>query len=214
MSGVIKKNVEDHLFDFVYNMALRDAVMQKAYGGEKKHLGNCVKAKARIKEYIDSILDNNQPDFNTVAEDVEKAFADFHKTQNGAQFTFGNTQKLINMTAKYMFLITYKNKCRQTRGCFRCCHCPVDNIMLGKVVELVEALPKKEKDELSRNLQGFKAEDDSTTKVLAKNWKGVFKEPWSKIKKDRYDTFQAIVKYLADKENVLPIEFDYKYWGQ
>lgn len=47
----------------------------------------------------------------------------------GSSFEFGNAQKLINMTAKYIASGMFTSKC----GCggnFQYCHCPMDSIMV------------------------------------------------------------------------------------
>ncbi len=216
MSGNISNSIDDYLFEFAYSIALRDAVMQKAYEGEKKHLANNIEAKMLVKKYIQKVFNGENPCFYSTEKEVENSFKRLHFGTSCPVFSFGNTQKLINMTAKYMFLATYNDEEKRDR--FKCCHCPVDSIMLGKVIELVEELSEKDKEVLkeillNKRVLAFESKDGSSKiKIFEKGWKAEFTKPWSKIKTDRYDTFQAIVKYLAEKENTNPIGFDYMHW--
>ena len=45
----------------------------------------------------------------------------------GDGFTFGNAQKLVNMTAKYMFLRAYGDNGERSK--FEGCDCPMDGVM-------------------------------------------------------------------------------------
>lgn len=211
MIDSIKPPIDDCLFDFAYKMALRDAVLQKAYEDEKKHLEENYAAKNIIKKYIKSIFDNKQPEFKRISKEVEESFEEFHKGKQYAQFSFGNTQKLINMTAKYMFIATYNEG--KKRKLFDCCHCPVDRIMLKKVAERIDDLPEEDKNKLREKVPIIKGNNGKEVRLFDKGWKSVFTEPWSQITEDRYDAFQAIVKHLAENKRLSPIEFDYVYWG-
>lgn len=190
---------QDAIFNFIYELSLRDATLQKAYAGSLDELRNNDKAKGYVKEYIDKLMNNelNDNSFLETAEKVENAFDGYKPT-----FTFGNVQKLINMSVKYMFIACYNNK--EARELFRLCHCPMDSIMVDVVINQL-----KEKGEFNNLLKG----------------KATFlRQGWSKIKSEgcysrgelpeQYERFQKIVRFLADEEGCNPIEYDYKMWGQ
>ena len=180
--------MEKEIFYFIYKTALRDAVMRTAYTGDRKKLLENKKAHDATKEYIDAVLDGKHPNFYEAAEKVEKKFGD-------KEFTFGNTQKLINMCVKYAYIATYNNK--ELRENFRDCHCPMDGSMVEKVIEKIE---DRAKDVL--------AED------YIRGWRGFLRQPWSRMERDKkqYEVFQNVVKKLAEEEDKVPIEYDYKYW--
>ena len=102
----MEKKMQDEIFSFVYKMAFQDAVQQKAYEGKKKDL--CETPKM----------------FKDVALELFKAV-------NKDNFTFGNAQKVINMTAKYLYIICYADSAFRDR--FKYCHCPMDRVMLNIV---------------------------------------------------------------------------------
>lgn len=125
--------MKEKIFDFAYMMAFRDATMRNAFkrfSAEQNDDGmyherkQRVKAASRgiVKSYIDEILDADidSPDpIATIIGVCEKMERD--------GFTFGNAQKLVNMTAKYMFLSSYADK--EKRKLFAKCHCPMDGEM-------------------------------------------------------------------------------------
>lgn len=199
----------NEIFDFVYAIAMRDATQQKAYEligyktskGAKKLddykkeelLQNSI-AKNIISKYIDDIIAGNNPNFYDVEKDVEESFASFIKGKKYLSFfTFGNCQKLINMTVKYFYIVTYP--CPTIRSYFNNCHCPMDNVMIKTV-----------KRELKNNKKPLK-DFNITSAELSKSWSRIVQGNTS-----QYDTFQDIVKYLAKQQGVNPIEYDYLMW--
>ncbi len=134
-------SIDDYIFDFVYVAAMRDATMQLAYTGNKKGLWNPTKGDEgtvnTIKEYLRGhvleILDGKYSEPDKTEEDYSASLLALSKTICGEinYFTFGNAQKLINMTVKYFYITTFGEP--EKRKCFRYCHCPVDGKMLNKV---------------------------------------------------------------------------------
>lgn len=208
-------SLEERIFNFAYKMALRDATLQQSYKGtDKKSLRANNEARGFVSEYIEAIFNGMQPCFYDTETKVENSFRDFIKnkkltTEKGtlAEFTFGNAQKLINMTAKYMYISAYANDGIRER--FQCCHCPMDSIMVDrlkiKIAENVEAD------------QTFKVRIIQLAKEFNESgkWKTFLSKPWSGITSSnctQYTLFQSLVSILAQREHILPIEFDYKYW--
>lgn len=201
--------VDDKVFEFIYTIAMRDATQQKAYNligykatkdakkpddYKKEALLQNNVAKDIIREYIDNIISGNNPDFYIVEKAVEDSFIVFIQGKTYlSPFTFGNCQKLINMTVKYFYIVTYSGS--TIRSYFNNCHCPMDNVMIKTV-----------KRELKNNkipLKDFKI----TSEELSKSWSRIVQGNTS-----QYDAFQEIVKYLAKQKGVSPIEYDYLMW--
>lgn len=119
-----KNTIDGKIFDFAYELAMRDATMRTAFTGttiyallgkrnpstkcdatsEQKENASC--AKNAVWRYIEGIRtnkgykdkDEHDAIFLRTAKKVIDAFKEYR--DGGSSFTFGNAQKLINMTAK------------------------------------------------------------------------------------------------------------------
>lgn len=128
--------IYDKLYEFAYKMAFRDATMRNAFrrldDEEESHF-KAIKEEMRnnyvdyVKEYIEAIFREQYPQ---PLEYIEK-ISNPGLVNHNERFTFGNAQKLINMTAKYMFLSCYQDETK--RELFRNCDCPMDSFMIKKV---------------------------------------------------------------------------------
>lgn len=192
-------DIGNKIFEFAYELALRDATIRTAYKGNKAVLRRNNTAKKIIKDYIDSIIKGEPTDFDSVASDVEQSFTEYVKPKKeNVIFTFGNTQKLINMTVKYMYIATYDNE--KIRDRFKNCHCPLDSYMRDKVWAEIKNCDDSDIAECRNFLSKHRFYNCS----------------WSKIKSDGreiYDKFQETVRFLAEREGITPVNFDYKYWN-
>lgn len=197
------KTMQDYLFDFAYGEALRDAINQQAFKGEKNYLYDCKEGKAAVRKYIDDILKGEHPSFEDAEKNTEKIFNDYIKSQrpeSNQRFTFGNTQKLINMTVKYIFISAYAQSYEEFRKLFSDCHCPLDRLMAGMVREEFD----KADDEAAQRIK----------KQLSDNYKRINKDmTWSNIDVETYNCYQQMVRLLAEKEKLIPIEYDFVKWG-
>lgn len=47
------------------------------------------------------------------------------------------------------------------------------------------------------------------------DWRSEISNSWSNMQheKGQYENYQKIIKYLAEKEKVIPLEIDYVYWN-
>ncbi len=137
-------DINDKIFDFAYSMAFRDATMRNAFpmfdSEKKRENGTNVfrdrkrkikdYSKGIVRDYIDEILADKEPDpLNTI-----KKLCNGENKKQG--FSFGNAQKLVNMTAKYMFLSAYGDS--QQRKKFKNCHCPMDGVMMERLKDNCE----------------------------------------------------------------------------
>lgn len=196
-----------HIFELVYMNAMRDALLQKAFEGSKKDLMNNKKNGVRkvVQNHINDIINGKY-----IKKEQEDYDNDFYKLAdsicekiNNNEFTFGNAQKLINMTVKYFYLLAYNDQDMTSK--FKYCHCPMDKIIKDKVV--LEYRNSGHKEYLKFKMYGSEKEAWSYV-----TWSDIEKhEPDNDVKFgiDVYKQFQNMVRYLSGKE-LIPIEYDYK----
>lgn len=210
---IIENTVEDKIFNFVFIAAMRDATYQKAYDvKEKKWLWSkeTHDVMKKLKDHIDRILsheycpknhalnDNNREsydkDFLELAKSICSDINTLEKNHNIENvFSFGNAQKLINMTIKYFFMVSYRNI--GLRCAFSYCHCPMDEEMLKIVYQNAREKIKNK---------------DFTSEEFYKGWGAMHLE--NNQLPQRYIVFQEAVRELAEQKNMTPIEYDYYNW--
>ena len=184
---IYKYNVrKDKKFQFAYDMAFKDSTLRNAFVKKSKsdldfqNRKQYIKENAYciVKEYIDDIFEGNHPDPIIPIKKIEEKFSD-------KGFSFGNAQKLVNMTAKYMFLCTYYFEDKS--NLFNNCHCPMDGIMI---------------DVIKKRCKSFKHKNVSWSRL--KTIEGKIPQV--------YIDFQNEIKKICLEEESIPIEFDYFYW--
>ena len=197
------------IFDFVYSMALDDATKQNAYLGKKEFINSQDDVKALVRKYIDAIFDDKKnPEMMLTAWEIKKVL-------KGSEFSFGNIQKLINMSAKYMYISCYPRD-KNFREKFECCDCPMDSRMIHIVRKKYKQLCKEKNisDELLTIPDGYGGYTKDGSLIA-----------WSKIgfEEDEkegphsvevYKKFQEMVKCLASEKGLYPIEYDYLEWDK
>ena len=199
----IKQN--DPIFNFAYEMAFRDSTMRNAFkrlDSEKNDINAFWDRKERIKDaakpivwnYIDEIIIKQAH-----PEPIDKII-EVHRVCKSERFTFGNAQKLVNMTAKYMFISSYGDA--DKRGLFDECDCPMDGSMIAFV--------KKEFEDYDQ-LKGFKCTKEYEDFINI-SWDGC----WSKLDlitaiPEPYTRFQKCIKKICELRNysIMPIEVDF-----
>ena len=213
-------NIDQKIFDFVYHEALNDATLQGAYYGNKEEIEEIIEAKECIKEYVDKIVRGDKYDFDAVVDKVEVALQKSGIiTRQGSNddpksvFSFGNIQKLINMTVKYIYIGCYSNK--RLRGRFKDCHCPMDNYMLKIVWKEYDKLEVKNEDLLLTLNDGSK----KSRSISGVCWSQIgFDSTGDKKSKKIYDNFQRMINELCKAKSkelsrkVSPVEYDYFMW--
>lgn len=123
---------------------------------EQKDNAKC--AKKAVWDYINRLRidegyerrEQHDASFLATAENVINAFAGYGDDDSSSGF--GNAQKLINMTAKYIALGIYMDDCRED---FQYCHCPMDGIMVDKVTKLAGRLVDEGEEGLRVSLENF-----------------------------------------------------------
>ena len=200
-------DLDEKIFNFAYEFALRDATLQNAYTGSLDVLRKNAEAKLILRAYIDTIFAGNAYEglFWETAQRIEESFAAFLDGRQ-PRFTFGNTQKLINMTTKYMFIACYQNS--GLRRSFASCHCPMDRIMVDRVIKELERVFA-----LSSSIE----ERHQIRSLMSRGWKNLLRSPWSKMESsnvDQYKLYQRIVRFLSEREGISPLEYDFFMWRQ
>lgn len=201
-----KKNLDDKIFRFIYIEAMRDAVLQLSFKGDKKWLTESDELFDSLMGEIELLIDKvisgefiSKDEYNewflSTAINICKCIN--KKTINN-EFTFGNAQKLINIMLKYFYILSYKNDSLKER--FKFCHCPMDRQLLMKVwskrAELDDIMLGKYEDFLkSWGNEDFEKDEND-----------------KKIYPRRYLLFQQAVCHLSEKKNMSPLEYDYYEW--
>ena len=208
-------HTDEAIFEFAYRMALDDAIGQRAYisrgEGSKTKLRKLNEPKQVVKKYIEAIFNSDsQPEFEETIAEVEKTFKQYLNGEDDGEFTFGNAQKLVNMTAKYMFIATFERP--ELRRRFEKCHCPMDSIVVGEVIKQMKGNMPAEGPLVEKLQRKYECRDKKLSK-----WTVYLKQPWSSMTEDdreQYDLFQELVRYLCgvDDSKLSPIEFDFRTW--
>lgn len=206
------EKISSKIFEFTYMCAMRDAILREAFKGEKTWVENVTGAKVMLRKYIDKVLnndfdsqDNHDKYLLEIANEICKAINEERPQNAIAIFSFGNAQKLINMTVKYVYASCYQNP--NLRVGFRYCHCPLDSIMLNKVWKWCEdhyGGSNRRREILGRSEDFLKPWGNEGTK-------NEFQPILIEFPK-RYSLFQKAVKDLIDQGDIYPIEFDYMEW--
>ncbi len=216
----------NYLFDLAYMNAMGDATRRTNVGAGFKDIFLNTKdykcsnsAKISIKKYIDNTMSGNNSNFNRTASHVIRQLCRINNEYTG--FDFGNAQKLINMTAKYLFTMLYNSDDMDLRDSFSRFHCPMDSKMIDTVTKkysdyLNSLSIQNEMKKLTNNLFFYidangkpcrKGQGNKTNKWASVNWTDINRDT-----KYIYDKYQKMVGILANEEELLPLEYDLRYW--
>lgn len=193
--------INDYIFDFAYGEALNDLYWRD---GDNKGCKNDVVDAIRniVKAYANSVIFGECP---PTYEATYKTIFDIQSIElkNGnLGLTFGNAQKLLNMTMKYLYIICCTSDNQKTyRKRFSCCHVPMDSVM---------------RDIVSTHFPNELHKDENFDTVS-----------WSQMKVkedvDKYDingipkvyrTFQEAINIMIGNNDCIPLEFDYINWKE
>lgn len=203
-------NIKQYLIIFAYQMALNETTVHGAYTGYTNGLGSISYGAEHIKEYIRDIYDEKNPDFYELAEQLREDFKDH------PGFTFGHIQRLINTTAKYMYLGTYQNL--DNRNVFKCCHCPMDKDMIHRITSGYKQLMDDYPDEIDRDCYYFIINGKKSHAWDAITWNTIDFDIDGINSIEVYNKFQEMARILAEAlskdstEEILPIELSIIDW--
>lgn len=202
-----ENQTRERVFNFLYGCAMHDAILQLSFNDkEKKWVYDVQEAKECVKVYVNKLFserafrDQAEHDrmFRGLAHKICSAIN--KKKDRGDDFTFGNAQKLLNMTAKHCFIYIYRNP--SLRENFKFCHCPMDGIMLDAVWKKYEEIEKTD-DEGRRSVLG-------TSEEFHKSW-GKEDFEYGEVPR-RYNQFQKTIREWAERVGCIPLELDFYLW--
>jgi len=169
--------------------------------------------KKPVAEYLDSMLDNEHTvedkckykcmlDVLNEVKEINTQIKKVDPKHKG--FTFGNAQKLVNMSAKYLYIACYANP--EMRMRFDECDCPMDSIMIKGVINEAKEVGKDNKFKKLRNNTSW-----SSLSINDGNYENI--EVFiNSIPEEYYEFQQWIRKNKYEYENVL--DFDFRKWPE
>ena len=197
------------MFNFAYSLSFKDATIRKAFSKKQDeeykdfHSIKCSLKEGLyddVKTYISYIFDG-KANLGTCDEFIIKTCTEAERIDDS--FSYGNAQKLINMTAKYMYLSCYENS--NLRDLFKYCHCPMDSIMLKYVVNNCSNTETFYLGGKERKMwNSFSWSSLTLSDVKSAKQKGLM---------DPHHAFQSMVNGMKS-DNMNSIEFDYCYYNQ
>ncbi|WP_026488625.1 hypothetical protein [Butyrivibrio sp. XBB1001] len=172
------------VFNFIYLEALDDATRRTEAASLKHSIEGMESVREIVKEYAESVVHGDNPCFYYYEQKIEDVLYEQEKYR---KFTFGNIQKLINMTMKYLYIQYYDTDIYKN---FTCCNVPLDSGMR----------------DLIRKDYGVK------TISWECAWSKITRESTDrKYSLDNYINFQDAVVAIVknDSRYRIPLEFDY-----
>lgn len=213
--GITMESKYDEVLKAVIQKAYSDATQQGAYNAlfekdDKNASDNTTKAKNQCIEELKEKLTQltvfqSQKAYDDWHKELCQSFVEFFKKNLGIEeyFTYGNAQKWVNMTMKYLLLLCdILNKesdlMKKVESLSTYVHVPVDSYIIEEVWKNeTVTLPLKPK---CRGRNGFKY---ASEKVV----------PWSKWNETQYDEFQkSLRKYIVEQNYENPIQWENKEW--
>ncbi len=199
--------------------ALRDATLQGAFLGrtedilkDKNGSKKAKKTKDLVRKFaidltgMNVVVDDDYV-YTLISNVVKNAPSSIDKNGNAVSFTYGNAQKLINMTAKYLYIRNYSNP--QLAASFKHCHCPLDN----QIVKKLKSDAKRGSD-LDKSIKKLYSAVNNSEQT--KTWRQYLDLPWSSCTKERYQFFQKAIRETIEKKynnEITPLEYDYVMWN-
>lgn len=195
MSICLKKE----LYEFAYSEAVDDST-RRSFSGKTtvENIRKNESAKEAICSYVTKGIKKgvDLSDFLVCCDTVLDSIDD-------PDFSFGNAQKLINMTVKHLFISCYLDK--TYRNSFKSFDCAMDRLMIHKVWMKYKTVFPNDKETRIFVLKGIRTSDCS-------------KIAWSDLDKsegiDIYLKYQNMIRNLAKKEGVSPIEWELKEFNR
>lgn len=214
MQSYNQENLTNVVFEFVFECAMRVAISQRAFKGKKDWIRKVSEAQSSLREYIDKLFKNkfnsqtsHDKCFLKTVNSICKSINDKKPADVTDTFSFGNAQKLVNMTVKYLYIVCFHDP--ELRSKFEFCHCPLDSILLDTVWKRIgEIHGKKMRVQILGKHEVFCASWGDEELNEGGN------QPNSKTLPKRYATFQNAIRMIIGDGTLYPIEFDYLNWNQ
>ncbi len=211
----------DERVQFFYTLAFKDATLRGAYA-DRDSLQDLKKdLLASMQAYADGIQKEQKHPW----ENVDAFISAVYQANRGKynKFSYGNAQKAVNMFLKYLYGATIFAP--QLKEEFKNCHCPVDSVIIDKLIELIDGNQKpnlrKEYDDLEeqgvleiarykKNTKKAKKGDFHLNSVGRKHFENIV---WSGMDKGEYQAIRNLLLALGKDDSCTQLELDYKYWS-
>ncbi len=244
--------IYDKIFEFAYGCAMSDAVQRNAYphyyhwetdDGKRKRVADPYTEKNKLvkaypatlekmRAFTDGVLgsysfsDKAEYDqlFIRTAREIRQLMV-----KNGIpEFTFGNVQKLMNMTLKHMYTCLYINPDLQDRFCY--CHCPIDSQIASRLIQIELQYTGEEDERFHKDTKKLKSKKslheiaDPARRDLCTFIFGISTSSpgraWSNLDSEEdiqaylaiQDHIRAIISQNPGQYGAHPLEFDYFEW--
>lgn len=214
---------EDGLLKKVINKALFDATMQGAFNTKvletDKDNANSAKEQAvsYLEERIKGLNSNNQKEYDKWHSEtcicVKCKFKDLKDKNGNMIFSYGNAQKFVNMTMKYLYMLSKSsglansnsklvNAVKKSSKFF---HMPIDSYIIDQLC-IKEILDKEIQNRIKRKQLPKKKplKDCSHPSEYIK--------PWSQWESEEYVEVQECIRKKADKGQYIVIDWENDLW--
>lgn len=199
------------ILNVAIDKAYNDATMQGAYNALKKENADSIKLediKSYISEEIKDLLkkSKNYLDWhNNICFNLVKRYEKVTCIDGASAFTYGNAQKWINMTMKYLYILSevyheYNPKCEfdmyfdRIQNLYKDLQVPVDSYIIESLWNDTEIdLPIATK-------KNFREEEYKDNRAKS----------WSKWDESEYEKFRD--SFRKNKDDIIPIDWEHKAW--
>jgi len=202
-----KIEIHDYVFEFIYAMAINDAMNRVSNSGDKRNIKKQDKIREIVKKHAEEIINGSElPIITTVKKIMDENSKSEYKVED---LSFGKLQKLVNMTMKYLYVIYYDRF--DIRRKFSNCDAPMDDAMRDFVYWSYKDR-YNDPDEYKSTI-GFSRYTAWSTLKIEDNGE----------EDKQYRAFQDAVKDIIkekchkeypDKSPIDPIEFDLEFWDK
>lgn len=200
----LPNGIEGAMVDFAYKCALDDAMQRGAnQDGAKTAFADADTIKELVEAFVADLFAGENPQVLDYARRIARE-------DKSKKLTFGHIQKVLNMTAKYMYFACYRKP--ELRTCFQASDCPMDRKMISRV--------RQEYKKWKQIAKNKPIPDVDDKECPASGWGAL---AWSDIgfpgdknssSYSYYERFQKMVKEVAKSKDMNPIEYDFWLWNQ
>ncbi len=227
------KIMNERVLKFAFEAAFRDATLNGAFIPDPKGDIQTVKdiAWEPVKDYFANSKNiNGNGEYCNTRELIVKVaneFATYNNMDNRrnnsvSQFLYGNSQKLVNMLFKYLYIGIFLTPAK--KDIFTNCDCPIDSIIIDKLIEEILRTPnlKDTYDKcISLEIATYKRGDKKGQPLTNDVGRKYFRKKgtndgiaWSRITPAEYVEIQNLLQQWAKSftPELTPIELDYEVW--
>ncbi|MDD2516246.1 MAG: hypothetical protein PHO80_03360 [Candidatus Gracilibacteria bacterium] len=189
----LKNKKTEHYIEVASNRAYRD--LCRTLSGISKSSNSLTlrnEVNALFCDYFNNLnIINAQKEFDEnfhekICKEIIEIYKDFKVVDHRGQevvFTYGHAQKWVNMTLKYLFILSQYYINKEIDNIYRFCHMPIDSIIIKELCD----------------------------KKIIKNFN--IKKVWSKLNKERYDyIIGEIKKHIKEKKYKSMLDFEMEIW--